>query len=168
MDKAMEDVESLFRSAMRRFPAAVTVVTTSLEGADSGMTATAVTSLSMEPPSLLVCVNRAAAFHEAIAQSSSFCVNLLRQGQEEISAAFGGRLPQERRFAHGVWQHRDGIPYLGDAQANIFCRRDSLFAYGSHSIVIGVVTGLLLREEVAPLLYVDGRYGAVAPASSEG
>jgi flavin reductase (DIM6/NTAB) family NADH-FMN oxidoreductase RutF len=165
MDKAREDVEGLFRQAMRRFPAAVTVVTTSVEGADSGMTATAVTSLSMDPPSLLVCVNRAAAFHDAISRSAVFCVNLLRQGQEPISAAFGGGLPPERRFEQGVWRHHDGIPYLADAQANIFCRREAIFAYGSHSIVVGAAIHLFLQERVAPLLYVDGRYGAVAPAS---
>jgi flavin reductase (DIM6/NTAB) family NADH-FMN oxidoreductase RutF len=163
-DKAEDDIGQLFRLAMRRFPAAVTVVTAHW-GSDAGMTATAVTSLSMDPPSLLVCVNRAAAFHGVIEQSASFCVNVLREGQERISAGFGGGKPPEERFADGQWRHHEGIPYLVDAQANIFCRRTALFPYGSHSIVVGEATRLLYQEQVAPLLYVDGRYAAVAPSA---
>jgi flavin reductase (DIM6/NTAB) family NADH-FMN oxidoreductase RutF len=158
-----EEIGRQFRLAMRRFAAAVTVVTTRWQDADVGMTATAVTSLSMDPPSLLVCVNRGAGFHSAIEDCESFCVNLLRAGQHHISANFGGAKPPEDRFSEGEWEDSGSVPYLKDAQANIFCRKTALFEYGTHSIVIGEATRLLTHEEIAPLLYVDGRYAAVAP-----
>ena len=163
MSEATQDIERLFRLAMRRFPGTVTVVTTTLDGADCGMTATAVTSLSMDPPSLLVCVNRGTGFHSAIEQCDRFCVNVLREGQEDIASIFGGGKPPHERFGDGVWAHEDGIAYLKDAQANIFCRRAGLFQYGTHTIVVGEATALLLHDELAPLIYVDGRYAAVAP-----
>jgi len=158
-----QDIARLFRLAMRRFPAAVTIVTTRKDGTDFGMTATAVTSLSMEPPSLLVCVNRGAGFHGAIEEAEHFCVNILREGQDQLSTNFGGGKPPHERFAEGHWRHQHSMPYLADAQANIFCRRAALFAYGTHSIVVGEASRLLLHDEVAPLLYVDGRYAALAP-----
>ncbi len=158
-----DDIGHLFRLAMRRFPAAVTVVTTRFEDGIVGMTATAVTSLSMSPPSLLLCVNRDNGFHDAIEQNSDFCVNILRAGQHDISANFGGGKPPEERFTVGEWRDLDGIPYLADSQASLFCTKSALFEHTTHSIVIFEVTGLLLQDEVEPLLYVDGRYGLVTP-----
>jgi flavin reductase (DIM6/NTAB) family NADH-FMN oxidoreductase RutF len=158
-----DDIASLFRLAMRRFPAAVTVITSSDGGVDVGMTATAVTSLSVQPPSLLVCINRTSEFHKRIEGSGGFCVNILRVDHQEISAAFGGAKPAGERFATGNWLHREGIPYLADAQASIFCRKSVLFAHTTHSIVIGEATALLMQKDVVPLIYVDGRYAALAP-----
>jgi len=161
MDKAVLEVERLFRTAMRRYPATVTIVTTRHGSLDAGMTATAVTSVSMEPPALLVCVNRGVGFHTAIENAGEFCVNVLREEQQEMAAAFGGGKPPHERFTDGTWQRLDGVPYLPKAQANIFCRRTAVFPYGTHSIVIGEVIRLHLHDEVAPLIYVDGRYAAV-------
>ena len=127
MNKVELDIETLFRMAMRRFPAAVTVVTTRWNDSDVGMTASAVTSLSMEPPSLLVCANRGTGFYTAMADSSHFCVNILREGQQDISTNFGGALPPDERFGVGQWERLDGIPYLVDAQASIFCTKTALF-----------------------------------------
>lgn len=141
-------------------PAAVTVITTSADGVDVGMTATAVTSLSVQPPSLLVCINRTSGFHKQIEGSGCFCVNILRVDHQEISAAFGGAKPAAERFATGNWLHREGIPYLADAQASIFCRKSALFAH-----TIGEATALLMQKDVVPPIYVDGRYAALAPKS---
>jgi flavin reductase (DIM6/NTAB) family NADH-FMN oxidoreductase RutF len=162
MDKAVSEIERLFRTAMRRYPATVNIVTTRHGALDAGMTATAVTSLSMEPPSLLVCVNRAVGFHTAIENATEFCVNVLREEQQDLAASFGGGKPPHERFADGAWGRQDGIHYLKNAQANIFCRRTAVFPYGTHSIVIGEVIRLLLHDEVAPLIYVDGRYAKVS------
>jgi flavin reductase (DIM6/NTAB) family NADH-FMN oxidoreductase RutF len=83
--EAKDDMAYLFRLAMRRFPAAVTVITTSADGVDVGMTATAVTSLSVQAPSLLVCINRTSGFHKQIEGSGCFCVNILRVLAESLS-----------------------------------------------------------------------------------
>jgi flavin reductase (DIM6/NTAB) family NADH-FMN oxidoreductase RutF len=163
MNKEVSDIATSFRRAMRRFPAAVTVVTTRWKDNDVGMTATAVTSLSMEPPSLLLCANRGTGFHTAMEEVEHFCVNVLREGQQDISSSFGGLPAAERRFSIGDWRDEDGIPYLADAQAVIFCRKSALFGHATHSIIVGEATRILVREEVAPLLYVDGRYAAILP-----
>lgn len=157
-----DDIARDFRLAMRRFAAAVTVVTTKWRGEDLGMTATAVTSLSMDPPSLLVCVNRSNGFYPAIEESDQFCVNILREGQQHISTNFGGGKPPQERFGEGDWQSDGKIPYLRDAQANIFCRKAASFAHGTHAIIVGEAISLMLHEQIAPLLYVDGRYAALA------
>jgi flavin reductase (DIM6/NTAB) family NADH-FMN oxidoreductase RutF len=162
MDRENADLVPMFRQAMRRFPAAVTVVTTRWQGTDCGMTATAVTSLSMEPPSLLVCVNRTSGFHGNIEGSDVFCVNVLREGQHQISTNFGGAKPAEERFSEGDWREARGLLYLADAQSVIFCRKTAAFAHTTHSIVVGEATHLMLHETVAPLLYMDGRYATLS------
>lgn len=156
------DVASLFRQAMRRFPAAVSVITTRWKGTGCGMTATAVTSLSMDPPSLLVCVNRNSAFHAHLEEVDSFCVNVLREGQHAISSNFGGAMPASERFSEGDWRERQGLPYLADAQAVIFCKKSAAFIHATHSIVVGEATGLILHDQVAPLIYIDGRYATLS------
>jgi flavin reductase (DIM6/NTAB) family NADH-FMN oxidoreductase RutF len=158
----VDEVTQLFRQAMRRFPAAVTVVTAAGKNGNCGMTATAVTSLSMDPPSLLVCVNRSSSFHTTIEESDSFCVNVLREGQHQISANFGGAKPVDERFSEGEWREKDGLPYLADAQAVIFCKKSGTFIHTTHTIVIGEATGLILHDSVAPLLYIDGRYATLS------
>ena len=158
----MSEVGQLFRQAMRRFPAAVTVVTARGKNGDCGMTATAVTSLSMDPPSLLVCVNRSASFHTTIEEEETFCINVLREGQHQISSNFGGAKPVAERFAEGDWREQDGLPYLADAQAVIFCKKSATFLHTTHTIVVGEATGLILHDSVAPLLYIDGRYATLS------
>ncbi|MDR3516651.1 MAG: flavin reductase family protein [Azospirillaceae bacterium] len=157
-----EEIRDQFRQAMRRMAATVTVITIRRGGANAGMTASAVTSLCMAPPSLLVCVNKAAAFHEAISSAEYFCVNVLRHGQEDISSAFAGKLTAEQRFSVGSWGQEKLAPYLLDSQAAIFCRRTNLFAHGTHSIIVGQAVELILGHPIMPLIYADGQYSTVA------
>ena len=103
LDAATDDLRSSFKLAMRRFPAAVTVITSADQTRRHGMTATAVTSLSMDPPSLVVCVNQASLLHDIMLLARRFCVNLLRRDQVALSAAFSGALPPETRFGLGDW-----------------------------------------------------------------
>lgn len=148
-----------FRRAMRRLTSAVTVITTAHEQRRYGMTATAVTSVSADPPSLLICINRAASLHEPLIRSGRFCVNILEAEQTCVANAFSGGVPQEIRFAQGQWAaDAVGVPFLRDAQANIFCEADALSSYGTHSIIIGKVSEVLVHGRVTPLLYQDGQY----------
>lgn len=156
-----------FRDAMRRLAATVTIVTTGAGERRHGMTATAVTSLSMDPPSLLVCVNRGGALHALLAQSDRFCVNLLRCGQAALSDAFAGRMPAEERFRHGDWRaDAHGIPYLADAQATIFCTKQDAIRQASHTILIGAVESVGAADEVSPLLYGNGGYARCTPLAA--
>lgn len=153
-----------FRDAMRRLAATVTIISARGAGRRHGITATAVTSLSMEPPSLLVCVNRSGSLHDLLSESDRFCVNLLRSEQAALSDAFSGKLPSEERFLHGAWKEDgEGLPFLADGQASIFCRRRDAIQHGSHSIFIGEVESVLLTEDISPLIYSNGAYSRCAP-----
>src|SRR5258706_10555685 len=102
---------------MRRLSSTVTIVTT-IDGTGwRGMTATSVTAVSVQPPALLVCINRAAGLHDALIANRRFCVNLLRDGQGELCRVFSGQQQTADRFGFGDWRTEGwGIPYLGDAQ----------------------------------------------------
>jgi flavin reductase (DIM6/NTAB) family NADH-FMN oxidoreductase RutF len=153
----------LLRQAMRRMAASVSIVSTADAGGRAyAMTATAVTSVSLEPPSLLVCVNQRAGIYEALEQGRPFCVSILHENQREI-AELCSQGPQTRdRFAMGEWQkHASGIPYLANAQANMFCINDKSLCYASHTIFIGRVESVAMHGEVSPLIYLDGTYMAV-------
>jgi flavin reductase len=149
-----DSFKSDFRKAMRRLTAAVTVITTAHDERRYGMTATAVTSVSTDPPSLLVCINRSASLHEPLIRSGRFCVNILLAEQTDVAQAFSGGVPQELRFAQAHWS----VPFLRDAQANIFCEADAMSSYGTHSIIIGKVSDVQVAGRVTPLLYQDGQY----------
>lgn len=145
---------------MRRLATTVTIVTTrGLEGQPMGMTATAVTSLCTDPPALLTCINRNASIHKVLTMGHHFCVNLLATGHDELSFAFGGRLTAEERFGVGAWARTQAeVPYLEDAQSNIFCTVDALHDYGTHTIVVGKVDSVRLHGDVRPLIFGDGRF----------
>lgn len=155
-----ETVSHDFRMAMRRLAATVSVIATRESGICHGMTATAVSSLTVEPPALLVCINQTASIHEHIRRSGRFCVNLLGVGHEELSAAFSGKLKGQERFSIGAWC-TDGplMPYLETAQANVFCRIDGDMEYGTHTIFVGRVEHVRLRDNANVLVYQDGSLG---------
>lgn len=146
-----------FRKAMRRLTAGVSIVTGRLQEAPCGIAATSVTSLTIGPPALLVCVNRATRLHAALGPAAPFCINLLSAHHEHVSRAFGGG--NADRFAFGHWSEDEaGMPALKDALASISCRVALMTDYGTHSIVVGNVTSVRFGAEAEPLLYGDGRY----------
>jgi flavin reductase (DIM6/NTAB) family NADH-FMN oxidoreductase RutF len=146
------------RTALRRLASAVAVVSCRDGQARHAMTATAVNAMSMDPPSMIVCVNRATAFHAAISAAPRFAINILHRSQIEISMGCGGRARGEDRFGHGAWGEDAEVPILTDAQACVICTREATFDYGSHTIFIGRVTSVAIHGEVDPLIYVDGKY----------
>jgi flavin reductase (DIM6/NTAB) family NADH-FMN oxidoreductase RutF len=149
----------MFRLAMRRLAASVSIVVANGDDGPVGMAATSITSLTIDPPALLVCVNRATSLHALLVPSAPLSINLLSRHQKQISAAFGGGVPHEQRFAVGEWQTDvNGLPTLVDAQANLECIIDAMLAYGTHSIVIARVLRATIGEGVDPLIYQDGGY----------
>lgn len=148
-----------FRGAMRRLASAVGVVVG--QGADGpvGMAATSITSLTMEPPAILLCVNRAAGLHVCLAVGAPLSISILSRDQKEVSMAFGGSMPRDQRFRIGLWQPDiNGLPALAGAQANLACHIEQLVPYGTHSVVIARVGAVGLSDAVAPLIYQDGAY----------
>jgi len=150
-----------FRQAMRRVASTVNVISICVEGEAMGITATAVSPISMDPPSLLVCINRTASVHPSMADMSHFGVNVLHRDQAEVAHMFADRTHVERRFAQGWETGPTHPPRLIDAQASILCRRIDHHQFGTHSIFIGVVEAVTTREGINPLVYLDGRYGTV-------
>lgn len=154
-----EELPALFKAAMRRLAASVTVVVASGDEGPVGMAATSVTSLTMDPPAVLVCVNRTTSLHALLVPTAPLSVNLLSREQREVSAAFGGAVPRDQRFSVGDWRSDEGgLPWLAGAQANLSCVIDAMLAYGTHSIVIARVVEAKVSDEVAPLIYQDGAY----------
>ena len=151
-----------FRQAMRRVASTVNVITVCVGGEPMGITATAMSSLSLDPPSLLICINRTASLHSPLEDVSHFCVNVLHRSQEEIARMFADRSQQALRFVSGWEVDCNRPPRLADAQAAILCRRIRHFPYGTHSIFVGEVEEVKVRGDVDPLLYVDGRYRGAA------
>ena len=167
MNAALESLDiNTGRAAMRRIAATVTIVTADDGERYHGMTATAVTSLSMEPPSLLVCINKKAFLHDILVRASNFCINVLHQDQAELSAAFSEKASYQDRFGVGRWaRSADGLHYLTDAQAVLFCRKAKAISYGTHTVFIGEVTKVDVREPVAPLVYQNAGYCITRPAA---
>ncbi len=153
-----------FKAGMRRLAASVCLITTLNEdGSRNGLTATAVCSLSTEPPTLLCCLNRSSNSFAAIQGAGMFAVNLLSTDDRPIAGHFattGGD-----KFGLGDWTALEtGAPVLASAIAAFDCRLVNVVEVGTHGILIGEVQALELHPAGAkPLLYVDGGYGAFAP-----
>lgn len=154
-----DELPAQFRAAMRRLAASVSIVVAKGDDGPVGMAATSITSLTVDPPAVLVCVNRATSLHALLVPTAPLSVNLLSKDQQDVSAAFGGGVPRDQRFGIGQWETgRGGLPVLSGAQANLACVIDAMLAYGTHSIVIARVLEAQISDTVAPLIYQDGAY----------
>ncbi|WGS54034.1 flavin reductase family protein [Paraburkholderia sp. D15] len=150
--------------AMRRLARSVAVISCSDGERRYSMSATAVDSLSTEPPSLLICVNRNSSIFPPLDKGAAFGVNVLSAQHQHIAIDCSGRLKGEDRFSTGDWQRSaQGVPFLLDAQASLICEQDGRFDYGTHAIFIGRVEQVLISGEVDPLVYVDGAYTTATP-----
>jgi flavin reductase (DIM6/NTAB) family NADH-FMN oxidoreductase RutF len=143
--------------ALRRLAATPCVLAArGADGARVGMTATAVTALSLEPASLLISIDRARSLHGPLTTGQSFSVNLLDEANAELCQAFAGRTPQRARFAAGDWRDgSDGAPFLAGA-VSLSCRADTAFDYGTHTIVAAAVSEVRLGARAAPVAYAQG------------
>lgn len=158
MDESDPKLSDDFRDAMRRVAATVNVISICVGNEPMGITATAVSSISMDPPSLLICINRAASLHAPMGDVTHFRVNVLHRDQEGIAQMFADRSQHALRFSAGWNVDCTLPPRLIDAQASMLCRRIDHHQFGTHSIFIGVVEEVSVREDVHPLVYLNGRY----------
>ena len=131
----------VFRDLMSRFPSGVTIATVLDErGRPHGMTASAVAGLSLEPPLVLICVDRSADLHPILCAAQSFALNVLAADQESLSRRFADDHPDRfTGIAHapGV----DGLPLIEGALAHITCRKWGQYFGGDHTIFVGQVSG---------------------------
>ncbi len=149
------DLAGRFRDAMRRTAAGVAVVTTQGSAGRGGITVSSFCSLSLEPPSVLVCIRRDSTTLARIVHNGLFAVNILAEDQAELAAAFASpATPHERRFSLGAWAPGAGGPVLHGAVAHFDCRLAHIHDYGSHTIVIGEVVDAV-SHDARPLIYAE-------------
>jgi flavin reductase (DIM6/NTAB) family NADH-FMN oxidoreductase RutF len=149
-----------FRSALRRFASGVTIVTVAAGEELHGMTASAFASVSLEPPLVLLCLDKASRTLTLVTETSSFAVNVLRADQQEVSRAFSR--PGIKPFAS--ISHRrgaNGAPILDDAIAVLECTTYRAFEPGDHEVVLGEVTAASAASG-DPLVYYDGAYRSLS------
>ena len=150
-------IQDNFRLAMRRYIYSVSIMSSKDDGYLNAITVSSVTSISMDPPSLLICINKSARIHDTLKIGSEFCINLLNKDQEELSNICSDEDSYDERFKDKNWNTK-GVPFLANAQANIFCKVDKLSSYHTHTIVVGLVQDANYSEEISTLTYVDGNY----------
>jgi flavin reductase (DIM6/NTAB) family NADH-FMN oxidoreductase RutF len=158
------DIVAGFKSAMGRFASSVTLVTTS-DDTDTphGLAATAFSSVSMDPASVLICINRTASASPIIKKSGFFCINMLQSQHERICQNFSQSDLRELRFTEGEWETGvNGIRYLADAQAAIFCEVAQEIEHGTHTIIVGNVIDVVTQVVEQPLLYMAGHYRSLS------
>ncbi|WP_322060625.1 flavin reductase family protein [Paraburkholderia sp. J63] len=158
-----------FKAAMRCLTGHVCLVTTcSGDGQRSGLTATAVCSVSAEPPTLLVCVNRSSASSGAIRDAGRFAVNVLGKESTALANRFASPLAPEDKFAEGRWSTPGtGAPVLANALASFDCHVDRVIEAGTHLVLFGAIRAVRIEHpDRAPLLYAQGGYGSFASAQT--
>ncbi len=149
-----------FRSALSRFPSGVTVVTTRDEdGRYHGITVSAFCSLSLDPPRVLICVEKTTGSHLALETSQAFIVNMLSADQREMSERFASTLEDKFEaveFETGI----DGIPMILGCLATLECRVTNAYDGGDHSIFVGEVEQATVNDG-DPIVYFRGDYRAI-------
>ena len=154
-----------YREAMSRLGAAVHVVTTAGPGGKSGFTATAVCSVSDQPPMLLVCLNRRSQGGPILRENDVFCVNTLDAGAAGVADAFAGRTgePAIERFSTGTWGAAltTGCPVLSSAIVAFDCRVVEIKAVASHNVIFGAVEAVRLGPPGPALVYHGRTYKSV-------
>jgi cob(II)yrinic acid a,c-diamide reductase len=153
--------KQLYRDGMARFAAAVHIVTTDGPAGPCGFTASAACSVTDEPPTLLVCLNRASDLDAIFQQNAVFCVNTLAGDQRELSEIFAHRagMLMAERFALPVWEKRvTGAPVLRGALASFDCRLIGTQEVGTHYVMYGGVDDVQISQRTSALLYVRRSY----------
>jgi flavin reductase (DIM6/NTAB) family NADH-FMN oxidoreductase RutF len=146
-----------FRAALSRFPSGITVVTSrGPAGELHGITVSAFSSVSLNPPLILVCIEKTTGSHEAINETKVFAVNILAAGQDDMSERFS--LPSRKKFdGVSLQTGSNGVPQLADALVVLECRLRHMYDGGDHSIFVGEVEEVSIRDG-NPLVYFHGLY----------
>jgi flavin reductase len=153
--------KQLYRDGMARFAAAVHIVTTDGPAGPTGFTASAACSVTDDPPTLLVCLNRASELHPIFQENGVFCLNTLAAGQQELAELFArrGGMPMQERFAMPVWEKLEtGSPFFRDALVAFDCRIAEVREVGTHWVMFGAVVEIRMSGGTSALLYMRRSY----------
>jgi flavin reductase len=154
-----------FRDAMARLGAAVNIITTDGPAGIGGFTASAVCSVTDEPPTILICMNRNATAAPRLKENGTVCVNVVGTTQKDAAMVFAGvtKCPMEERFLAGTWTKLEtGAPALDGALESLDCRISEIVEKGSHLVIFAEVEAIRLgAEEEHGLIYFGRDYHAV-------
>ena len=150
--------EDAFREALRGWASGVTVVTSRSGDKVHGMTVSAFSSVSADPPLILVCANRSSTTHGLIEEGGIFAVNILAAHQQDVSNVFASSKHEDSRLQRVSWtEGKTGAPLIDGALASIECEVASAHREGSHTIYVGRVEGIR-SSDAEPLVYYKGGY----------
>jgi flavin reductase (DIM6/NTAB) family NADH-FMN oxidoreductase RutF len=146
-----------FRAVMGRFASGVTIVTaTDSDGNDNGMTVSAFASVSLNPPLVFICIDKAASMHGVLIDTDFFAINILASTQEAIARRFADTDAQ-RFEGIGFRRGENGAPLLNDTLAFVECKRVSSTDAGDHTMIIGETLATSMSD-ARPLLYYRGGF----------
>ena len=150
-----------FRDAMSLLAGTVAVITAGGGEHRRGLTATAVCSVAVQPPTMLVCVNRYGEAHRAISEAARYCVNLLSEADQPVADAFAGKSGRAgaEKFSGAEWVDMpSGAPALASAMVSLDCEVVEALEAHTHTVFFGEVRGIRQGKGVAPLLHFGRRY----------
>lgn len=161
----LDSLDAAMKLGMREFASGVAILAcVDKDEQRHAMTVTSLTSVSDNPPSLLVCLHQETKCNAILEQDVLFTVNILGEQQESISNLCAFSPDNETRFLEGDWQTRGNspLPYLADGLVSFVCRVKQRNFYGTHHIVVGDIESVFVNEDMQnPLLYLRGDYGQV-------
>jgi flavin reductase (DIM6/NTAB) family NADH-FMN oxidoreductase RutF len=160
------EIAAGLKAAMRRMPGAVALISTIDPETDqpAGLAASAVIPVSMEPPSMLISINRNASAHAAIERAGKFCINLLGTEQTALVGLFSSSDMRDKRFSGSEWLRSGGLPYLSGACANILCTVSTTLLFGTHELFVGEVFEVVSGGESGdPLGWIEGGFARLGP-----
>jgi flavin reductase (DIM6/NTAB) family NADH-FMN oxidoreductase RutF len=152
-------IPPLFKKTLGQWASGVTVITTLREGTPHGMTASSFSSLSFEPPLVLVSVDQRARLHELLPETGRYGVSILAKGQDPLSTHFAGRPSESLQIP---WIEAEGLPFLDGAVAHLACDVFEAIPGGDHIIYVGRITHAQAWPDREPLLYHCGKYCALS------
>lgn len=145
--------------AMGLLPTGVTVVTAHTADGPAGATASAVSSLSLDPMLMLACLDRGSRTLLAVQAANSFGINVLAADQEDVARGFATKAPIADKWNGVDWTESEGVPRIAGALVWVACELRDVIAGGDHVIITGDVVGLEANPAAAPLLFHRGAYG---------
>ena len=152
------DLQNEFRMGMRKYVYSVSVISNAQSnGIRNAITVSSVTSISIDPPSIITCINKKSSIHESLVPNSEFCINLLNEKQKDIAEICSNPNKINERFINIEWIGSKP-PIMKNALVNIICKVDKIVGYKTHSVVIGLVQKIKNSEYKNPLMYQDGIY----------
>ena len=151
-------VQEDFLIAMRGITSTVNVISAKLNDERHAMTATSVTSLSLSPPSMIICINKEALIHNTIYEDTKFCINVLSNQQKDLSEVCSNSEEGEPRFKDKGWVDDKELIYNSNSISNIFCLCTKVIDHSTHSVFFGEVIKVNINNKNKALLYASGEY----------